>query len=127
MKATTPGFDPLKARTLLDATPDAPVALDGNPTEAPDEAGKPAREDDVPSVAGLGVTVGLMEAEEEPEVTVTMTVTGEHDGQVGHAVPLAVGYKGLPLLDAAVPDEVRGVELNAPVCRPDLEAVEDEV
>jgi hypothetical protein len=76
-----PVFDPVKAATPLEAPvlsepTDALVALD--------ELGRPvdAREIDV---AGVGLVDG------EPDVTVTTTVTGEHDGQVGHAAPLALG------------------------------------
>lgn len=112
VKATTPVFDPVKATTLFDATPDAPVALDGDLIEAPDEPGTPGRTDDVVGIAGTGVTVGLVEA--EPEVTVTMTVTGEHEEQVRHAVPVILGEKGLPLVGAAIPEEVRGVGIDAP-------------
>lgn len=72
MKAIgAPAFDPVKVATPLEATLlsepiDALVALD--------ELGRPvdAREVDV---AGVGLV------DEEPDVTVTTTVTGEHDGQ----------------------------------------------
>lgn len=113
MKATAPVFDPVNASTLFDATPDAPVTLDGNPIEALDEPERPDRMDDVAGIAGTGVSVGLVDAE-EPEVTVTMTVTGEHEEQVGHADPVTMGEKGLPLVGAAIPDEGRGVGTDAP-------------
>ena len=95
MKATgAPLFDPVKATMLLDAVPLATVDLP--------ETGKAG---DPEAVDGLGKPVDGLEG--EPEVTVTITVMGEHDGQVGHAFPLALGKGGFPLVGTAVRDEVR--------------------